>query len=305
MKYARYRSKSVSLRRKYKRIADRKKRLPLIILIIIPLFFLLLTIPAVHYWYFATNIALQEQIRIEYRVINSPEDIEPITSDQVKPIVYQNMLNFNNIPAENKKKLFIDMLLPSILIIKYQEAQKKSLVAHITSKIYPTRTDKLYIDQLLINYRTSNTANLQERLITHPSSIVLAQAALESGWGTSRFYLDANNLFGVWSFKTDEPRIYAVTRKNGKKIYLKRYDSALDSLLDYFRILASLKVFEEFRNARAETDNPYEIVKFLYMYSEQRGEYIQKINKMIESNDLTQFDQYQIDPNYLYFEGAR
>ena len=62
------------------------------------------------------------------------------------------------------------------------------------------------------------------RLKTHPTSIVLAQAAIESGWGSSRFYKEANNVFGVWSYSENEPRIKAMEDREGKSVYVKKYD---------------------------------------------------------------------------------
>ena len=59
---------------------------------------------------------------------------------------------------------------------------------------------------------------------THPYKYRLAQAAIESGWGTSRFYKEANNVFGIWSYSENELRIKAMEDREGKSVYVRKYD---------------------------------------------------------------------------------
>jgi Bax protein len=65
-------------------------------------------------------------------------------------------------------------------------------------------TDKLFLDSLLLRYESDSYENLLERLKPNPTSLVLAQAAIESGWGQSRFALEGNNLFGIMATAYDK-----------------------------------------------------------------------------------------------------
>ncbi len=151
---------------------------------------------------------------------------------------------------------------------------------------------------MLERYRTEDIATLKRRLHTHPPSLVLAQAAIESGWGTSRFFAQANNIFGVWSFNANEPRIEALGSREGKAVYLRKYDTLLEAVEDYFRTLATSRSFSQFRHARLKNDDPLHLVTFLGHYSEQREAYIQKVQSVIEHNNFTQYDSYELDPAY-------
>ncbi len=91
---------------------------------------------------------------------------------------------------------------------------------------------------------------------THPVSIVLAQAAIESAWGESRFFKKGNNIFGMWSYNRKEPRMRARETRNGKPVYLKKYRSLSDAIDDYFVTMVEVHmiVLENIENI---TDDPY------------------------------------------------
>ncbi|GHV08682.1 Bax protein [Campylobacterota bacterium] len=204
-----------------------------------------------------------------------------------------------DLTSDLRKQKFIELILPAILITKQRNENYRKKILAIGSKVYPTRRDQEFIRTLKAKYLAEDTKDLLVRLETHPTSIVLAQAALESGWGTSRFFNEANNIFGVWSFSSKEPRIYGVTRSNGQVIYLKKYDTYLQSIENYFMILATGKGFSEFRKARSTSKDPIHLATYLSRYSEQREEYVKKIVSLIESAELKQYDEHTIDPIYI------
>ena len=126
----------------------------------------------------------------------------------------------------------------------------------------------------------------------HPQSIVIAQAAMESAWGTSRFIKEANNIFGMWSINKNEPRIPAAEKRNGTKtIWLKKFDTLEDSIRAYYKLLATSKAYKQFRITRFQTDNPYEIAKKLNHYSELGEKYTKEVISIIKYNELTQYDK--------------
>jgi len=124
----------------------------------------------------------------------------------------------------------------------------------------------------------------------HPPSIVIAQAAMESAWGTSRFFVKAKNVFGVWSFDEDEPRMAAGEQRGDKTIWVKKYKTLEASVRDNYRVLARGFAHQHFRDARLKTDNPYELVKKLDRYSEMKAEYGKELASVISYNKFAEFD---------------
>lgn len=139
-------------------------------------------------------------------------------------------------------------------------------------------------------YRAVTDKGLLGALKPHPVSIVLAQAAMESGWGTSRFFVEANNAFGVWSFNPDEPRIAAADKRGDKTVYVKRYRTLEGSIRDYYRTLARGEKFAIFRSQRLTTDDPFKLVTKLDSYSEKGALYCEELAGLIRHNEFQQYD---------------
>ena len=138
------------------------------------------------------------------------------------------------------------------------------------------------IDELLINVN----------LI--PNSIVLAQAANESGWGTSRFAKEYNALFGQYTYD-ENSGVIPSQREEGKKHFIKNFKSIEKSVESYFRNINSHYAYKKFRELRSQIndfENDFNIkilTSALEVYAEDKL-YVNTINKIIDSNNLNQFD---------------
>ncbi len=240
---------------------------------------------------------------VEYRSVNTIQDIREITDSLVVPVIYNEVISLNHLPIDLKKKKFIDMMLPAVLYAKYNMDQLNAEMDDISYKIENniplTKEESEFLNQTLKDYRARDIYELKEKLITHPVSLVLAQAAIESGWGTSRFFLEGNNVFGIWSYDPAENRMMAKSGREGRNIFLRKYDHISGSIVDYFNTVARAKAYTGFRKVRANSDNVFEMANYLNKYSELGYEYVSKIKYIIKSNDLTRYDHYQIDPNYF------
>ncbi len=126
----------------------------------------------------------------------------------------------------------------------------------------------------------------------------------QSGWATSRFCLEANNVFGIWSFDADEDRIKASATRGGRNVYLRKYDSVFESIYDYLETIARANAYEQFRKARVSRDDPFRLIWYLNNYSERRYEYVRSLRNMIEYNKLYKYDNFHLadirksDKNY-------
>jgi len=196
-----------------------------------------------------------------------------------KPVVKQ-------ISVAQKKKRFKDRLVPIVTDV-YNELQ--SQYVSIKNDIQ-NNTNKLLIEKLKKEYKAKTDKSLLEALKPHPISIVLAQAAAESAWLTSRFTKEANNIFGVWSFNKKEPRIAASGLRGDKTIYLKKYSTMKEAVRDYYKNLAKNWAYKEFREERLLTSNPYVLSDYLINYSEKKDIYTKLLRSMIKYNKFDSFD---------------
>ena len=245
--------------------------------------------------YFA---AYAQNLHVDYTPINgnSISDIQTVTHS-VTPYLYKNSIDLSGLHVPLKKELFIHLMLPSILIAKHEIDQTRRLVSSlIESSRKRTLEEETYLKDLLKTYKCTSNEELLVRLQTHPTSIVIAQAALESGWGTSRFYKQANNIFGVWSYSENEPRIKASEARDGKPIFVKKYDALPESFASYFKTLAR-GPYKTFRTKRTQTKDVFQLITHLQLYSELREEYVSRLESLIRFNNLEQYDSYTLKVN--------
>lgn len=245
------------------------------------------------------NKASQLLLQTEVVSVQSVDDIEHIDTTFVKPILYDHVYFLDALPYQDAKEEFINVMLPAILIVKWQLSQDLKRLEKIIEKGVQDQGDSMLVANWAEEFKTDDLATLKRRLLTHPNSIVLAQAAVESGWGKSRFFMEANNVFGVWSYDSDEPRIPAGISREEYQVYLRKYDNIAESVMDYFKTIARAPAYTNFRRKRAETQNIRELLPYLDRYSERGDEYVAQLLSMIRYNDFQQYDNYQIDPAYV------
>ena len=149
-----------------------------------------------------------------------------------------------------------------------------------------------FIQNLSNVYRTDSALGLLEKVDAIPTSIILAQGALESSWGSSRFTREGNSIFGMWTWKNKG--IVPLRRDEGKNHKVRIYDTVLDSIRAYHLTLNRLEPYEEFRQLRQYTDNPLIMAEGLVPYSERGEEYVEEIKKVIIANDLQKYDSFSL-----------
>ena len=186
-----------------------------------------------------------------------------------------------------KKERFYYLLAPAIdkvyneLLVQYNEVNKDLKSGSNAAKI----------EKLKATYKVKSDKALLLALKPHPQSIALAQAAMESAWATSRFFVKANNVFGMWSVNKNEPRIAAGEKRGGTRtIWLKKFASIEDSVREYYKMMGRGNAYKDFRRVRYETNDVKKIVKELDNYSEIGEKYTKELSSMIRYNKLTKYD---------------
>lgn len=207
---------------------------------------------------------------------------QEIPATKKKPVI-------PGISVQEKKRRFTATITPPVhhvyvgLMQQYRE----------TAELIQTDKNHEKLKALKSKYKVTTDEELLMALKPHPQSITIAQAAMESSWATSRFFKEANNVFGVWSFNKNEPRIAAAENRGSKTIWLKKYKSIEDSIRDYYRTLATGRAYKEFRALKMKTDDPYKLVKKLDHYSEKGALYGRELAEIIHFNKLEVYDQPQ------------
>ena len=241
-----------------------------------------------------------EDLIILYKDISSPKDIVPINCSAVLPIVYKNAISLKSLPIVQRKKKFIDMILPSILIVNYKIQKTRDKIIKIYKKLELqkplTDDEEKFLNEILDKYKASSIKELLEKVNTQPPSLIIAQAAIESGWGTSRFFTQANNIFGVWTFdKKNASKIKA----RGANVYLKKYKNLLESIEDYYYSINVSWAYKKLRKVRLISKDPLKLADYLDKYSTLRDIYVKRVKAVIKQNNLTFYDNCKLDKSYI------
>ena len=197
----------------------------------------------------------------------------------------------------DRKKLFIRVILPLIIYENNQIEEDRDYLNQILREKTISEKETLWLDKKFIEYKVNNK-NIEELKIKMdiiPPSIALAQAAYESGWGTSRFAMEGNSLFGVRTWQKGKGMV-PLDRDEEASFEVKTFKIIRASISAYKKNLNTHASYKEFRRARAEQRNNrnkisgLELAKFLDKYSEIGYEYADRLKKIIEQNSLTDFD---------------
>lgn len=245
------------------------------------------------------RLEIKKMVKGTYKEIDLLDlsDVQPIPGEKLVPRVVYSMDNVSlrglNIP--NKKQKFFEIMVPTAMIVVEEiEETREGLKLIMEGK---KDRDEEYLSKMYAKYRVKekDIEVLYHKLKPVPISILLSQAILESGWGTSRFFEKANNIFGVWSVDPTEPRIKAGEARVNKQVYLRSYPTLKESMADYMKLLARHKAYSRFREKLQVTDDYKVLVPKLDKYSEMEEVYISRLLATIEHNKLYQYDRYEFE----------
>ena len=207
-----------------------------------------------------------------------------------------------------KKKTFFDYLLPKVRRandqILAQRKQLLMLVSELDQDRTPSQTDAEWLQELALTYRVKGdpimNENVRRELVTRvdaiPASLVLAQAANESAWGTARFAREGNNFFGLWCWARNcgmvpndrEPeRKHEVASFKTVDAGIRYYLLTLNSHPAYHK----LRIIRQKARANDETATGLDLAAGLEKYSERGADYIREIRSMIRVNHLTRLNR--------------
>ena len=198
--------------------------------------------------------------------------------------------------TKTKKDTFIKIVMPLIIDENNKILENRKKLFKILSKPNNTRGEKVWLKRRFEDYSIKNedVTELKIRMDIVPVSIAIAQAAKESGWGTSRFALEGNALFGQWTW--GKQGIAPLDREKNKGHKILKFPILRSSVQAYKNNLNTHKGYSEFRKKRAELRklnkkiSGLELVQFLHNYAATGTEYTKVLKKIIDQNQLTDFD---------------
>jgi Bax protein len=205
--------------------------------------------------------------------------------------------------TKKRKEFFVQIVLPLILEENYLIRLDRKRLFVILNKNNNTESEKKWLKSKFKQYGVVNRdfTTLKIRMDEIPASLAIAQAAKETGWGTSRFALEGNALFGQWTWSGEG--IKPASADSGATHKIMKFKVLQASVRAYQRNLNTHSSYKEFREARAiqrDNDgklNSLELVKYLDKYAETGKEYIVVLKKIIEQNSLTDFDGVKLLPS--------
>ena len=205
--------------------------------------------------------------------------------------------------TKKRKEFFIRIVLPLILEENYLIRLDRKRLFVILNKNNNTESERKWLKSKFKQYGVVNRdfTTLKIRMDEVPVSLAIAQAAKETGWGTSRFALEGNALFGQWTWSGEGIKPASADSDATHKIM--KFKILRASVRAYQRNLNTHSSYKEFREARAiqrDNDgklNSLELVKYLDKYAETGKEYIVVLIKIIEQNSLTDFDAVKLLPS--------
>ena len=223
----------------------------------------------------------------------------------VKPIDIGLLPNeIKNIGNTKKRKdMFIKIVLPLIVKENNKIRVDRKRLFIILNKNSNTDIEKKWLEKKYKQYgvRQDDLSTLKIRMDEIPVSLAIAQAAKETGWGTSRFALKGNALFGQWTWSGEglKPK----NADEGKDHKVMKFHSLQLSVRAYLRNLNTHSTYKNLRKARTELrsqNKPLDSIilsRHLDKYAETGNQYIEVLQKIIEQNSLKDFDEARLLPS--------
>ena len=207
--------------------------------------------------------------------------------------------------TEKKKNLFIQIILPLILDENNNVALDRKKLFIILNKNHNSNLEKKWLKQKFKQYGVLNNdlSTLKVRMDVIPTSLAIAQAAKETGWGTSRFALEGNALFGQWTWSGDGIKPAGADDNATHKVM--KFKILKSSVRAYQRNLNTHSGYKKFRMIRADLRDNNEklnsliLVNYLDNYAATGIEYTKILKKIIKQNNLTDFDDVKLQPSSI------
>ncbi len=220
----------------------------------------------------------------------------------VKPVdlrfLPKEIKNIEN--TKERKNLFIKIILPLIIEENDKIFNDRKILFSILNKNSNSNNELKWLNAKFKQYGVKNKdiLSLKRRMDVIPTSLTIAQAAKETGWGTSRFAIEGNALFGQWTYSGSGIKPLKASDDENHKVM--KFQILKASVRAYHRNLNTHSSYKKFRTKRAEARDHNEsldsllLADYLDKYAETGLEYTKILKKIINQNSLKEFDDVKL-----------
>ena len=246
-----------------------------------------------------TTLNLFEELGYDLRGVRAGQKVKPIYLTKLPK-------DLNTLGNTNQKRdLFIKIVLPLILDENKKITEDRKKLFKILNKNFNTVGERVWLKRRFKEYKIEDKdlGKLKMRMDIVPVSIALAQAANESGWGTSRFALEGNALFGQWTWS--KKGISPKNKDPNQSHKVLQFQVLKASVRAYKNNLNTHNAYKEFREVRAQLRQEDKLIigtdltKYLKAYAAIGDKYVAILDDIIEKNSLTDFDKANLLPTRL------
>jgi len=210
--------------------------------------------------------------------------------------------------VKKRKEFFIQIVLPLIIQENNNIRLDRKTLFNIINKSNNTALEKKWLEKKYKQYgvNSRDLSVLKIRMDEIPTSLAIAQAAKETGWGTSRFAQEGNALFGQWTWSGEGLKPKKAEEGKGHKVM--KFNVLQASVRAYQRNLNTHSTYKDFRKARAEfrdLNKPLDSIELsthLNKYAETGNQYVEVLQKIITQNKLKDFDDAKLLPSSIDLE---
>ncbi len=246
-----------------------------------------------------TTINLFDDLGYDLKGVRAGQKVKPIYLTKLP----KDLNTLGN--TKVKRELFIKIILPLILDENQKINEDRKTLFKILGKKFNTVGERVWLKRRFKEYKIEDQdlTELKVRMDIIPVSIAIAQAANESGWGTSRFALEGNALFGQWTWS--KKGISPKNKDPDQTHKILQFQILKASVRAYKNNLNTHNAYKEFRETRAKLRQEEKIItglelaKYLKNYASIGEKYVVIIENIINKNSLTDFDRANLLPTKL------
>ena len=253
-----------------------------------------------------TDVILLSAATIEELFKSTNYNLKDVRKNKLVKPISLDLLPKEIVKIENTKKrkdLFIQIILPLVIDENNSIKLDRMKLFSILNKSKNTKAEQVWLNAKFKQYGVvkKDLRTLKVRMDEVPVSMAIAQAAKETGWGTSRFAQEGNALFGQWTWSGEGIKPADAEDDTTHKVM--RFKVLQASVKAYQRNLNTHSSYKDFRSARAELRDKGKkldsiiLSEYLDKYAETGKEYVKILQQIIRQNNLTDFDDAKLLPS--------
>ncbi len=245
------------------------------------------------------SLADAESGRAQRKKIQKQQEPTAAKKIEVKQVYFQRLPDLKDLSVHDRKEQFVASILPLIIRANVELDERRQLIEQAAAD-GDIDTLNQWAELYRLKLSTTDIENIKHQLLHRvdavPVSLALAQAAIESGWGVSRFAVEGNALYGQWAWSSGAG--IRPLQSQIENVVIRSFPNIFESVRAYMHNLNTHLAYADFRLKRAQKPiKVTDLTATLRYYSQEREAYVEKLNLIIEKNNFQQYDGAQLTKN--------